>query len=622
MLAVVLPLSSFAAIASSEPKPDSKLDNFSPPPPMLSGIALNQIVEQGFLPQLDYFFDKLLKEKKDIVIDSTKAFNGQDKFLPGKIAIGFSYLLINTPRTDPKFKHYLEGFRQIADMTVDDANETWGIYYYVSALNKLHKAGLLEEAVSPATLARLKQKLDWRTFVAQPEFTLINLPTNYYGVAFSIARLRYLLGWEDAQASKTLLEKMVHHYQTYSGEFGFSDETDGEGRFDRYSILLIGEICQRFIETDMEVTPQLKKWLRNSVNVILPRLNPWGNGFEFGRSIGAYGDTSLLEVLSAAAKLGVLNKEEREMAYAFAVRSAAKYQEFWFDQETHSVNLWDKGRRTDAYRGKYRILGENLSLLHQEIYTNNIWNGLGFKGKAPSTNFVPWLTKQPRFTLTWFAKGEYDRALLTFRDGFRIVSLPMVNGGATQHMNNPYFPIPFSNNVVQGSADAGFPQLIPRFTLADGSQLIPVSFTKGIKTEQNGSALTLSYRMDELDKLGARAPVKDGRLKAETTYTLDSSVITRSDRYTPQGSLDGVKIAFEFASFGEDAVADGNTIRFGKGDVQSIKVSGLDRCKVENVAGNEVYRSPMRAMNTRVSCESGPTTLDKPFTIGWTLRYH
>ncbi|MDB5800042.1 MAG: hypothetical protein JWL63_981 [Rhodocyclales bacterium] len=573
------------------------------------------------MPQLDYFFDKLLKEKKDIVLDGTKAFNGQDKFLPGKIAIGFSYLLINTPRTDPKFKHYLEGFRQIADMTVDDTNETWGIYYYVSALNKLRKAGLLEEAVSPATLARLKQKLDWRSFVKQPEFTLINLPTNYYGVAFSIARLRYLLGWEDAQASKVLLDKMVNHYQTYSGEFGFSDETDGEGRFDRYSILLIGEICQRFIETDMQVTPQLKKWLRNSVNVILPRLNPWGDGFEFGRSIGAYGDTSFLEVLSAAAKLGVLSKEEREMAYAFAVRSAAKYQEFWFDQETRSVNLWDKGRRTDGYRGKYRILGENLSLLHQEIYTNNIWNSIGFKGHAPSPNFIAWLQKQPRFTVTWFAKGEYDRALLTFRDGQRVISLPLVNGGSSQHANNPYFPIPFSNDLVQGGADSGFPQLIPRFTLADGSQIIPTSFIKSIKTEQKGSALTLSYRMDELDKIGTKAPVKDARLKAETTYTLDSGVITRTDRYTPQAPLQGVKISFEFASFSEDAVIEGNKIRFGKGVAQSLEMNGLQRCQIDRVAGIEVYRTPMRAMNTRVTCESGPATLDQPFTIGWTLRY-
>ncbi|MFC5549491.1 hypothetical protein [Massilia aerilata] len=64
-----------------------------------------------------------------------------------------------------------------------------------------------------------------------PQWDLIRLPTNYYGVAFSVARLRMLLGREDESASKVLLEKMTTHYATYSGKFGFSDETPGEGRF-------------------------------------------------------------------------------------------------------------------------------------------------------------------------------------------------------------------------------------------------------------------------------------------------------------------------------------------------------------------------------------------------------
>jgi hypothetical protein len=51
---------------------------------------------------------------------------------------------------------------------------------------------------------------------------------------------------------------MLDHYRIYSGEYGFADETDGSGRFDRYSVLLIGEIAQRFIETGMEPTPQVK----------------------------------------------------------------------------------------------------------------------------------------------------------------------------------------------------------------------------------------------------------------------------------------------------------------------------------------------------------------------------
>ncbi len=111
-------------------------------------------------------------------------------------------------------------------------------------------------------------------------------------MAFSIARLRYLLGWEDSSGSDVLLERMVNHfYRTYSGQFGFSDETDGEGRFDRYSILLIGEICQRFIETGMEVTDQLKGWLRKSIDVILNASQSQGAmALNSGRSIGAYGD--------------------------------------------------------------------------------------------------------------------------------------------------------------------------------------------------------------------------------------------------------------------------------------------------------------------------------------------
>ena len=589
--------------------------------PRLAGVDLDQIVSQGLLPQLDYFCERLLAEKKALVIDGTPAFNGKDKFLPGKIAIGMSYLLLNTPRTDPKFQHYLDGFRQIADLTLDEDNESWGIYYYVSALNKLRVAGLLEQAVAPATLARLKVKLDWRGFVNVTDYSLIKLPTNYYGVAFSIARLRHLLGWEDANGSEILLQKTVQHYQTYSGEFGFSDETDGEGRFDRYSILLIGEICQRFIETGLPPTPQLKAWLRRAVDVILVRLNPAGDGFEFGRSIGAYGDTAFLEVLAAAAKLGVLTPDEQELAYAFAVRATAKYAEFWFDQQTHSVNLWDKGRRTDTYRGKHRILGENLSLLHQLIYTNNQWKELGFKGRAPAADYAERLSRLPRFSTTWFAKGEYDRALISFRDGQRVVSLPIINGGATQHANNPYFPIPFSNGLIQGAADAGWPQLLPRFTLADGSVLIPTAFQRQIQTEKKGSALQVRWQQRELDRLGERSPVKDARLAVDTTYTLDSGTITRTDRYTPAQPLSGVSIELEFASFSQQAKQQGSTVSFGDGAAAEFSVSGLPDCRVDSVSGDPLYRAPMGQLHSRVRCAGQGLTLDAPFTISWTLRY-
>lgn len=587
----------------------------------LAHWPVDRIVEREILPKLDFYFDKLLAEGEDITLDGTRAFSGKDKFLPGKIAIGLSYLLLNTPKDDPKFERYLEGYRQIADMTIDDRNETWGIYYYVSALNRLNNAGLLERAISDETLAKLKQQTDWRQFVDTDDMSLIDLPTNYYGVAFSIARLRYLLGWEDASGSERLLDKMMEHYREYSGEYGFSDETNGQGRFDRYSVLLIGEICQRFIETGMQVTPQMKEWLRNSVEVILARLNEAGHGFSYGRSIGAYGDTAFLEVLSAAAYLDVLSDEEKKMAYAFTARATARYVNFWYDKEMNSVNLWDKGRTTDDYRGKHRILGENLSLSHQLIYTANLWNEIGFKGQTPSPEFPAWLETLPETTFTWFAQGEYERALVTYRDQGHVISLPLINGGKSQHMNNPYYPIPFSNGMLEATPDASYPQLLPRFTLDDGSELIPAAFIRGIETSQDGDTYTVRYHQDELDRLGESKPIKDERLAVDTRYRLSPGKITRTDTYRPSEPLDIRNIRLEFASFSDDARLDGKHAHFGQGAVSDFTVEGLEQCQVTRVDGEPPYQTPVGPLITRIACKSGAHKIDEPFTIEWTLEY-
>ena len=452
--------------------------------PQAAGVArvytdvapMNETVQKRLVPQVEALLRKMLAEKRDMTLDGVKVFESGDKFLPGKIAIGIIYVLLSRPKDDPNYKKYVADFRAIADMTIDDVNDSWGIYYYTAALYKLKQAGILDEAISPDTLEKLRKKLDWRRFVNESDLALIDLPNNYYGVAFSIARLRMLLGWEDASASEALLKRTLDHYRKYSGEYGFADETDGKGRFDRYSVLLIGEIAQRLIETGMEPPPEVKTWLRKSVDLLLLRFNETGEGWEYGRSIGPYGETAFLEVLTAAALLDLLNEQEQAMAYAFSSRIAARYMDFWVDPATGSVNLWDKGRRTDGYRGKHRILGENLSLARQYLYTNEIWNNSGLKDAKPGADYAAWLKELPAETLTYFSRGEYDRAVVTLRQAGRVISLPLVNGASGQHMNTPYYPIPYSNGLLDGSADASYPQLVPRLKLADGSVLMPLAF--------------------------------------------------------------------------------------------------------------------------------------------------
>jgi len=579
--------------------------------------AMNRTVETRITPQVEALLEDLLAMGRDYRLDGVEVFKASDKFLPGKIAVAMAHVISATPRTDPRFDDYLSGFRRLADLTITDTNDSWGIYYYASALHELQAAGLLEEAVSPATLTVLRQRLDWRAFVREPDLTLIDLPNNYYGVAFSIARLRFLLGWEDASASEALLAKTLEHFREYSGEYGFADETNGEGRFDRYSVLLIGEIAQRFIETGVEPPPEVKTWLRASVDLLLPRFNLRGEGFEYGRSIGTYGETAFLEVLTAAAALDVLTDEEKVMSYAFSSRVAARYADFWLDADTGSVNLWDNGRKTDAYRGKHRILGENLSLGHQLLYTNAIWNRLGLKDATPDAGFEDWLETLPHATTTWFAKGENDRLLVTYRDGDRVIGLPVINGGPSQHMNTPYFPIPFSPGILAGAADETYPQLIPRLTLEDGTVLQPLAFFGNAEVTTDGNRTIVTWRQSALDRMGGDAPVSDERVSITTRYVLEPGGVSRTDRIEPAAGVRIAKTDLVFASFSDGATTQGDTTTFATGEIAAFSTTGL-ACVV-GVVDPKVHRTPVGALTSVLDCSDGPASA--PLTLGWRIGF-
>jgi hypothetical protein len=597
-----------------------------PMPTFDSTSTLQQVITTAIRPSLERTVDRLLAEGRDLTIDGQRAFNGRDLFLPGKIAIGLSHLIVDAAPGDARRERYLEGFRAMSELTLADSNTTWGIYYYLAALRKLQVAGLLEQAVAPSTLSTLRRRLDWRSFVRVPAYTLINLPTNYYGVAFSVARLRFLLGWEDASASDTLLARTVSHYTQHSGVYGFSDETDGDGRFDRYSILLVGEICQRFIETGLPVPAQLRRWLRGAVDVILVRLTSSGEGFDFGRSIGPYGDTAFLEVLSAAAMLNVLTPVERDMAHAYTFRALRRYATFWYDQQRQTVNLWDDGRRTDAYRGKHRVLGENLSLSHQLLYTSREWVTLGYGDRVPSRAYDRWRTSRAPVVLTWFARGVHDRALLTVRDGDRVFSLPIINGGDGQHAHTPYYPIPFSPGVVAGVADTTFPQLVPMLRVRRGPgdsvrAVMPLAYQRDVRLERRGRETVISWRQDALDAIGAVGPRPDSTVSVTTTYRFAPGVVRRTDvmRVRPGGMVESGRL--EFASFGEGATATGSTVRFTSGPVTSFTVTGFDGCSAPPTAGDSAYRSPNGAMKTLISCDVGAFSGARDVRVEWELRY-
>ncbi len=618
LLALAAPLSAQAA--------DRRADAPAGPVYVDRVAPMDTTVTTRLMPQVEALVEQLLRDGKATKIDGVAVFGGGDKFLPGKIAATMAHRIVALDANDPRLDQRLREFADMAELTLANDNESWGLYYYINALHDLHARGLLDRAVRPATLATLKQKLDWRRFV-RPDLSLINLPNNYYGVAFSIARFRHLLGWEDASAGDQLLARMIDHYRKYSGEYGFADETEGKGRFDRYSVLLIGEIAHRLLETGMTPSDEVKAWLRKSVDLLLPRFNLHGEGFEYGRSIGTYGDTAFLEVLTAAALLKVMTPVEERMAYAFSSRVTARYMDFWIDPVSGSVDMWGRtnwgqGRRTDVYRGEARILGENFSLARQHIYTNAIWNRLGYRGQAPDPGFARWLTTLPRSTMTWFARGVHDRGLVTIRDGKRMISLPIINGAEGQHMNNPYFPIPFSPGMLAGSADATFPQLLPRITLANGDVLMPLAFFKDVRVTRRGAVTEVRWHQTALDRMGGNDAQLDTRVSIETRYRFAPGRIERRDRIVPAEGVRIARIDMEFATFSGDPVKQADGVRFARGAVQRFSATGYGDCAAQ-MATDPVYRSPTGPFVSVVKCgRSTGETPSRSIATSWSLSYN
>lgn len=599
------------------------------PPP--EPVSYNQIVVTTLQPQAEDLLKQLMKEGRKLTLQGVPVFDGTDKFLPGKIAVGLTDYLLALPKDDPRLPGYLQSFRHIAAMTADDANDSWGIYYYLLALNGLREAGYLQDSVDRLTLAKLRVKLNWRMFVDEDTYTLIDHPTNYYCVALGIARLRARMGWEDGSAAEKLFAKIAAQYQRYSGEYGFSDETDGEGRFDRYSVLLAGEIAHHFLETQGKVPPQALTWLRKSVDVMLLRMHASGEGFEYGRSLGPYSETAIIEVLTSAAFVGMLTPREKDLAYSYASTAARRYANFWIDPGTGSVDMWGRGRRTDTYRGAFRRFGENLSLAHQFSYTNAIWNDLGYRDRPVMSDFAQALEKLPREAVTWFAKGRYDRVLLTRRDGGHIIGLPLIDGGTSQHMHSPYFPIPFSRGMLSGVADGTRPLLLPRFTLADGTQLMPLAYIRDVVVASHGGRTRVTYRQTELDRLGRESPLADDRLAVATTYVFEPTRITRTDVYTPKEPLELKETELDFGTFSRlvDAVdpaaraaqKTGRRFDFSDGAIRSFELSGLAGCQAAPIEDDPDFESDEGAMRAKVVCTSGASTVRAPFTVSWTLSF-
>jgi hypothetical protein len=199
--------------------------------------------------------------------------------------------------------------------------------------------------------------------------------------------------------------------------------------------------------------------------------------------------------------------------------------------------------------------------------------------------------------------------------------LPLINGGPGQHMHSPYFPIPFSNGLVSGVADATEPLLVPRFELADGTVLMPLAFFRDVKVEQSGPRTTVRWRQTEMDRVGSRDAVSDERLEVETRYVFEPGVITRTDTYRAKVPLDIRRVRLEMASYSLQPHTKRLATTFESGAVREFGVDGFQSCESKGDLDDARYRSNTGAFSSHVACSIGEFRLAEPLTLTWQLRY-
>lgn len=576
--------------------------------------SYKDIYNNHLLPHLGYLTTKVYQEKSELKLSNVTAFNDKAQFLEGKIINGLSYCLIHSPNKE----HFDHITPDLFSYLAESEYETWGILNALFGLLRLKEHNLLDKYLTSELRNTLNEKLHYRTFLREDNLTLIDKPTNYYGVAFGIASIRILLGFDETNLVDAIFDKLLTHIEVHSNGSDYMDETNGDGRFDRYTLLIPAELLNLCILSNRPAPKKLLDMLRKSCEIFLSLANDNGDGFSYGRSIGTYGDTSALEILSMGCYLDILSPAEKQLAYLYALNIANKFKNTWYDEETQSINMWFKGRGTDEYRNKNRILGENYSLylqiIHSFEYLHRSNIDLDNINQLTLSSLKEKISASHEYV---FNESTYKQKLYLFNILDRTCTLPFINGANKYYYSTPYLPIPNLQRVFESTADSYHPNLIPIFTLDDGTQVMPISYFNEIKCIKSDGTMIVTALLDQLCIIGGENPAPFQNGSGTITYTISLAGLRVDFTFDIPNLKD---IYMEFASFNSILSSSDSDIIFSGDYIKSIAFNHFDTvCTSVIGEDNSDYHTPNGPLHTLIKCSvSTPTT----HSVGYEIKFN
>ncbi|MCT4542817.1 MAG: hypothetical protein N4A63_04700 [Vallitalea sp.] len=581
--------------------------------------SYENIVKEHIIPIRNKLCDEAVLKKHEMNIDGIVAFGDHIPFSAGGMFNTYTHIILNE-REDEIDDRMLNTLKDLLMFSLEYKVDTFGILSLLSSLYTYKKEGMLEKLLDDKELQEINNRLDWRVFVEQDTLKLKGTrPFNYYSVAFRVAKLREKLGFETEKYSDIFLNIYLEHAKKCSINGWYMDETMGEGRFDRYTTIVPAELADLYDFVGEETPESVKIMLRKSCDIYLKMANEQGYGYAYGRSLGAHGDTGAIEVLPISAKIGILNEEETNIAYAYTVKCAQRIVDFWFDKETELVNLWDKGRTIDEYRNKSRIFGVNIDICMKLVYAGEIWKELDLCDKLPIRDYSEKLLNMGKTGLYIFDQQTYKRGLALVRDREHVFQLPIINGGKGGYGKTAYLPLPYETFFIEGTPDEDRAYLTPQLILNNGIKLMPLSYFSDIEENIEEDCYTVCYKTDALCKIGEKENQKYDTITSITKYVFKQGSIIREDEFYISGDEKVDKVIMEFNTFSDNPLILNNRISFGEGLIKDFECNMKLR-SMENVCDNAKYFTPNGP--TKYTFKYEYDNIDsKKIKIRWKINY-
>lgn len=589
--------------------------------------CFDDLVKKMIIPHVKELCELYEEQGHEMILDGEACFKeGMDNdFVYGTLVSVFCQIMGTMNRESETFENWLKRTKEVIEKNIEMSLNTFGILEFLSGINELKRLSLYELIVDEAVERDLKSKLHWHTFInpLTLEFTR-PLAKNYYGVAIRIALLREHIGFDEDGSSDALVDKFFEMVPENDDGTIYMDETDGQGRYDKYSLNVASELSELYLLFDKPIPEKIRRMLKASVEAHVITADEYGHGCLYGRSIGGNATATIIEVLPLALLQSDLmdDRLDEEVVYSLIYTAGERMTDFWFSDTRGMFNLWDDGKQTDSYRGKHRVLEVNLDLSLKMIRANKFLHKSGWNQRKPlaASALKVKLSQLPKVNYISFESGTYDRGLAVYRAESGLMMLPVINGAHNYYKNSQYMPVPYSYKLLSGSSNRVESSLIPKLHFEDGTTASPIVYSKDIRVINHKGKMCLTYRQEELCAINDEMPSKYSGVSDQITYIISDNVIERRDIFRFTGDHIPFSISMTIDSFSSDVSINGGSICFGNGKVKQIDVEGLNLSEVVSVSDNRTFHTTYGRLKTQLILTSNGNMSCQTYTVKTTIR--